>query len=1817
MVGVWLIDESFPLLTNDDPIDLRNRIALKDLVLFETTLATNNQPIKFTQAIEEANRKIAEQSEDEFVYVLDVKQARSRKIDPINFGTENQFIQAEGTKKTEVELPPLPVLPSITSQDLSSEDILPSDRIDQWRRKLLDLSSTNKLLNINQRSMGFQVLCPDLGILEDDLANGKKFNLVSKENGPLSAGRSASSFTMLTGDDLENEFVRDQLKRGNLIANCTEKELEKDLINLFRKAKSNMEEGGANTLFLAIGMLRWKKDPRSDQSYRAPLILLPVRLERTSARAKPRLMQLPDEGPVFNLTLIELLHQDFEIDLSIFQSDLPKDASGIDVNGIWNTVRAKIKDTQGFEVVEELVLSNFSFAKYLMWKDLSDRIDDLKTSPFIDHLIEKPTDPYPHTANFIDANDIDDKIAPQNLFTPLNADSAQILAIEASAKGTDFILEGPPGTGKSETIANIIAHNIAIGRKVLFVSEKMAALEVVYTRLKKAGLGHLCLELHSNKATKKSVIDQLDQAWQVRESAKQEDWIEKANDLGLLRRHLNQYVKHLHEKSKLGYSAWDAIAIATRNGGTSGISLEWPCDLSTAPIQTKTDVDRVKKLAKDLALAFSDVEGIDFKAFSLISASDWSYQWQTNITNKAKTLNHHLDLFNKSITDFFNSLNTPKPENLNLEACICWIDIAKTCIASVNQSYDIALSEESNVLIENLDHLAQLKEKFDKVAETVGLNVEAVVISSLPIKDWLLERKKCTTIQDQYHFDLLISKKLEAKGLPITTTLQTDTREEIASINLKIKATKETIQCHQPNEVIVELPVSSWIKQRDNAESKNIVTKFFTHKTINKLMRQKGLKPGKDLGIIDSYKRLIDNIVTLNHIRTHQALRFYSALSDLISQIDHIISSYNGKINIDCWNSTPQQILEFKKHVLSVQRNFRSAARQLQDPNVFTQTAREHMVTNRDLLESSPILIHSKNLIQAYEESVASLNAFEQLAGKTELSAVELPILQNTLSQIIDSAKNLNAWCHWIDAKNKADNAGLHALSRALEDNLITPDKIQVQLESAICLWLAPLLIDASSILCTFSASKHDDLIANFRRLDEEVAVTTGRYIAAKLAAGMPDTTGPEAPHEYGVLSRELQRQRGHKPTRQLIQELGEYLLCLTPCFMMSPLSVAQYLPADYKAFDLVVFDEASQITVWDAVGAIARGKNVIVVGDPKQMPPTSFFNRSQETDDSDEADLESILDQAMAARMAYHRLTGHYRSKHESLITFSNHQYYHNTLTTFPCADTRDSAVTWHRVNGIYSKGASRNNPIEAQAVVKEVTRRLNDPELQKQSIGVVTLNTEQQRLILDLLEDECRKDASLERFFNESSKEPVFVKNLETVQGDQRDVICLSVGYGPTEPGAQTMSMNFGPINRQGGERRLNVAITRASNEMLVFTSFDPSMIDLSRTSSQAVKDLKAYIDFAARGPIALAQQTELIGHTDQFDSAFEQAIATQLRQKGWQLKTQIGVSKFRIDLGVLNPDVGGSFLAGIECDGATYHSSPSARDRDRVRHIILENLGWKLVRIWSTDYFINPSKVIDRVHNELTELLQEDREKRQRKLDEQARHNSENCDDDQHPEDDVPEEEDQFLHLEPRETPLQTNTEPSKEYIQPVPFCSAANPTSTPHVIEKYNEYNGDPTNDPRTSDVESIAEGLIKIVEFEGPILAKRAYDIYLRHSGIKRMGKDLKKLMNRALQHTIKSGTIRSVDEWESGGLLYTIIHIPGQKMPNLRELGGRTVDEIPPSEINEASQFVLKQHQVEFGCSEHIRLILNVFGLKRLTAHTQEKLLQAISKGMN
>ncbi len=522
-------------------------------------------------------------------------------------------------------------------------------------------------------------------------------------------------------------------------------------------------------------------------------------------------------------------------------------------------------------------------------------------------------------------------------------------------------------------------------------------------------------------------------------------------------------------------------------------------------------------------------------------------------------------------------------------------------------------------------------------------------------------------------------------------------------------------------------------------------------------------------------------------------------------------------------------------------------------------------------------------------------------------------------------------------------------------------------------------VVDASETLRCFVGSERDRQVERFRELDERRAELTKRFVVSELARRSPTSrienlqlSGEEL-GAWTFLKREIGLKRHTRSIRQILDAIQPILPTLKPCLLMSPLSVAQYMPADSEKRDVIIFDEASQMPVWDAVGAIARGSQLIVVGDSKQLPPTSFFKRrldEEELDEEEVEETESVLDECVAAHIPTTMLTWHYRSRRESLIAFSNRRYYDGKLQTFPAPKDDALGVRFRYVaDGVYEKGGSKTNKPEAEALVNAVVERLRSPEFAGKSLGVVTFNEAQKHLIEDLLDDARRKYPQIETFFDESALEPVFVKNLENVQGDERDVIYFSICYGPDAKGA--ISMNFGPLNVDGGERRLNVAITRAKEENVVFSSIRSADISLSRTRKKGPSDLKAFLEYAESGGRILAETALNEGVRAADDFTFEREIAEFLRSKGYEVDERVGTSQRRVDLAVvsINKETGErEYVAAIECDGSTYASAETARDRDVLRSQVLENLGWRAIRVWSTAWLYEREKTEAKLLREL---------------------------------------------------------------------------------------------------------------------------------------------------------------------------------------------------------------------------------------------------------
>lgn len=1485
--GCWLSDDDLSSAVIYDAQALRKRCQLNELIVFETTLCTNKPPAKFSLAKQEAEDKL--NNDAEFVLAIDIKRARSARIKPLSDIELAGGYQAN-IVVDEIELP-VEIITDIPEQSFDAnnapEIILdtPEARIENWKRQLLDLTMRNRLLNFTSRTRAIEINCLDIASLEDMLADNHKFKIISIDTLNVDSDpRSEHLHLQQHQENLLTEQLQRHLSKKELIANTDSKKLTTDLLELYRSAKESVQESGVNILYIALGFLDWtNKD--AQRIYRAPLILIPIEITRKSVNSGFQLQAHEDE-PRFNPTLLEMLKQNFALEIPELEGNLPTDEHGLDVKKILNILRIKIKDIVGWEVEESVVVSTFSFAKYLMWNDLCERVDALKESAVVKHLIESPRDMYTGTGiEFPNPRQLDASRHPRDTFIPLLADSSQIAAVYAAEAGKDFVLIGPPGTGKSQTIANMISQLLATGKTVLFVSEKTAALEVVYRRLYQVGLGDHCLELHSAKAKKSDVIAQLGKAWGSVDISGL-NWEKEAERLAQVRSDLNKYVDRLHHRYPNGLTPHQAMGVVIKYSDVPVVKLHWhsPAEHSLEAFEALHDItNRIDANSIELT-------GIGLDVFSQITTGEWSPTWQSEVLG----------------------------------------------LAGVAQQAIKALEFASN---EYAQHLG-LNLTFNQLSQIVALQKLAALLPD--------------AFAENYGFGFLPQAQVQRKELLELSDLVEQFHSRMKGVKNHFK--RAALDCD------LEDLKDKWLESEE---------KWFLAKWLGKRSVKKAF--GKNIGKKIHPEHMSDDFDGLIEAKNFQGkILKYQHLSSVVGKYWEGVDSDTAWIRSAC---------DWMDGVLSALANVSTDAEQMvankQRIALLVIDQNELLERNATIGAKGAAFIEQFSHYQQHAEQLATVIGSQ--AGDVFKATGENDFFQRVIEQCdawLAHKNKLFYWCAWRKVRQDAISAGLASLIDSIEqgytDGLSAKELLLVNYSR----WWVNSVIDYDEVLRNFIPAEHRQKIETYHQLDTDFMQLTQEYVRALLASNIPKAQDIEKGSEWGVLAREIQKKTRHMPLRQLMGQMPEVITKLTPCVMMSPMSIAQYLPANSKAFDVVIFDEASQITVSDAIGAVARAKQAIVVGDPKQLSPSSFFAKKSGNDeysDDFEEDMESILDECLAANIPCMNLNWHYRSRCESLITFSNHKYYGGKLVTFPNNDTRGMSVHYHAVDSIYKEGQNRINRGEAEAIVEDIVTKLRQSGFNK-SIGIVTFNMDQQKLISDLFEVARSQYPEIEPHFAEDKFDSLFVKNLESVQGDERDLIYFSITFGKDAAGK--LSMNFGPMNQAGGTRRLNVAVTRAKEEMHVFASLKPDQIDLSRTAAEGIRDLKHFLEYAQRGVSAL---TEAVGAPGGFfDSPFEQAVAERLHAKGWVTHSQVGVSGFRIDLGVINPDAPGLYLSAVECDGASYHSSATARDRDFLREQVLRGLGWEVIRIWSTDWWIDSQSALEHVDGKLNKLLAEYRAK-----------------------------------------------------------------------------------------------------------------------------------------------------------------------------------------------------------------------------------------------
>jgi hypothetical protein len=1595
---------------------------------------------------------------------------------------------------------------------------LPIDaKLDKARVHLLDLTARNRLLNVprSQSRSGNLIEVVDEKALE-------VFKLLVRESKALTfaPGRSANGETETEFDEVEAlaqpgddgvdaRGVANRHTDTRLQTRLTSKGLQKRLLNLYFDARTLEEEQGVNVLYLALGTLKWI-DPKNAANIRyAPLILVPVSLERATAgdRFKLRWRQ---EDPSSNLSLEAMLERDHTLKLPAFEA-----SDEFDLGAYFDGVRHAVASKSSWEVApDDILLGFFSFSKFLMYRDLS--VDtwptnaSLSAQPLIRALLR---DGFPARPVHIDDDaNIDSALPPSKLLHIVDADSSQTLAVEDARQGHNLVIQGPPGTGKSQTIANIIAAAVADNKTVLFVAEKMAALDVVKRRLDALDVGAACLELHSNKANKRAVLDELKRTWEL-SSPRGSSFSHLQQRLTASRDGLNAHVERLHrEHAQSGLSAYQVLGelVRLQAQGTP------PNDLSL-PEATQWSFEGVRERR---ALLDELAERIE------VMGEPQTHPWRgvglevvlpnqlVRLLEKVQSAAAALAARRQAHADIANVLHIPAPKTLAEASALYRIAERVASAPSIDNAalahpwwserrsdigHALAIGEQwqkawdalhpamqPNALDVAVDEALATLSTLPPTLEAAAFTRARSVSELLPSLVIELGRLKTVLGQDEPADTLAAASKAALTGQRVAAAPEASpevfaaavwdsgveqagelaeavARIEDARAKVGEKVTAPAWETDTERErQIVRLKGSSWFR-------------FFSGdwRRANALLRSLLRDPKQPVeAVLELLDTVADSQLAMRNVRQNDALGRAAFGADWNGEKSHatplralvawmkslrglgaaprlIAARLPNRSDIGARASRVHQLVNQVRPLLeamwtdlgnTVQQGFNDAASvssarlslllarasamakaevvcaqslalleqpagerlSLLERLKGAQDLRAKVAQQRELGEAVfgahwqgpgsewSELAAITGWVQQHEDvrtiagSLSDRSApwassqrsatadaawreqFETLLGEVrsdratlfgvdEAEALPFDAVESRLASWLEHGEALSTWTAYRERAEQARRLGLGDVVERVQSRRLPPEDAADAFDMAYHEALLNDLVAQDSELGRFDGELHQRLVHEFAQLDRESLHANRVQVVQTHHRRLPARDGGVGP--VGVLRSEMAKRRGHLPIRKLMTEAAPAIQALKPVFMMSPLSIAQFLPPGKLTFDVLVMDEASQIQPVDALGAVARCRQVVVVGDERQLPPTTFFSKITEGAEDDEdatapvSDIESILGLFKARGLSQRMLRWHYRSRHQSLIAVSNSQFYENKLYIVPSPHTSEAGMGLrfhHLPDGVFDSGGTGANQVEAEAVAKAILDHIQRHP--KQSLGVATFSIRQRRAILDQVEHLRREHPETEAFFHAHPNEPFFVKNLENVQGDERDVMFISVGYGRNKQGV--LAMRFGPLGNQGGERRLNVLISRAKLRCEVFSSITDDDIDTERARGVGVLAFKLFLRFARTGRL----DTAGADRTGQAD-VFEAQVAQALHEKGYVVHPRVGIAGLFIDLAIADPDSPGRYILGIECDGRSYREARSARDRDRLQRSVLEDHGWILHRIWSLDWFRRP--------------------------------------------------------------------------------------------------------------------------------------------------------------------------------------------------------------------------------------------------------------------
>lgn len=1339
------------------------------------------------------------------------------------------------------------------------------------RKNLLDLTLRNQLLNFKSRAKTITVVNQSpLNIYQTLVLQNKKMYFVANKK----EKKEDSKFSIWDHSPIDLSRFTEGDK--TLQTNLTPNELQKRSFYINQQAKTMLQEQGYNVLYLAVGFLEWNDNSKPKQKNLAPLILVPVSIERKKV-GKSFELSWTGEDLQSNISLKAKLKEN-ELDLPDFK---PK-KYGEALDHYIKEVKNSIGSMKGWKVNSNIALGFFSFTKFVMYNDLNpeswaDNVDLTKNE-----LIEAIFNPTKNKQTPFKEENIDSELKYKNMYQVLDADSSQIAAIEDVKAGRNLVVEGPPGTGKSQTIVNLIAELLAEGKSVLFVSEKMAALDVVKDRLSAVGLGKFVLELHSHKTRRKKLLKELEKATSIRAEnpLKIDQTIRKLENL---RKQLDDYAEVIHKPLfNVNLSAFQLYGMKeSADDHFSKQNTIIPLVKFQAP---------EKLTLKDLDDIILSLENLSELYQTISKENPWSKcspksLLPSDLREIEILINDTLDSLDKFIVErdkVYNVYGIKKPDSLkDYEKSLNALKLIEEKNSSLIDSYILMSnlwknhSNDVNLLIAKLEDYQNTSKILNKFNDS---------ILTCDIDSLILEVKKLTNKRFRF-----FKSKQDNQLVEGYYKVEIPSTENILNDLIKVR---ENINYRK------ELLANNEIANKYFGEYWHLDAKISDLKSISKWMRE--------------FNQLLDEGI------------FSVDTIDLLSK--------------DLFNINP----------------------------------------NKDLAD---YIDSGKDFTNKLSKLESKLNPRSKLIFKKDTKDVSFEKWANQLNNWRGQLSSLHLWSQYLNTKKSCKGTDSESFIETIEKRNIKKEDIHHLVLGNFADSLLNIIFIENQVLASFIGELHENRINEFKDLDKKILELNRKRIFHKLNKNIPKIFGATDNPEAKVLAGEFTRKSGHLPVRKLLEKAGGLVKQIKPCFMMSPLSIAQYLdPTNEKLqFDVVIFDEASQVKPEDALGAFMRGKTAVVMGDTQQLPPTSFFDQLASGESGEEVatslDMESILHLCKLS-FPVKMLKWHYRSRHESLISVSNKEFYDDELLVYPSPSHNDPelGLKFHyNPNTYYDRGHTSANREEAKDVVKEIFNHF-DKFGDSKSLGVGTFSVSQMNAILEELEVERKKRPELEPLFSENKDERFFVKNLETIQGDERDVILISVGYGFDADGK--MSLNFGPLNQDGGERRLNVLITRAREKCVVFSNFKAYDMHLQNNPPFGAKALKEFLAYAENLTLGAINTEETM------DEPFEEAIRSFLMENGYIVDKQIGCAGFRVDLAIAHEENPGKYILGITTDGKMYSSSKVARDRDRLREQVLTGLGWRLYHLWSTDWYRNRDltrkKLLNAVEKAKIETIEEEKMK-----------------------------------------------------------------------------------------------------------------------------------------------------------------------------------------------------------------------------------------------